>query len=649
MTEYIKGVRLINWRCYRGTQEVDLEPTVYSIVAEEEGNPERSNWLGKSSFGAAIRFALTGELDKNERADGWITEGESEGGVELELSDGTFVSRLRTRGSSTQLEVEVPASIAWEGSNKARILKKDQAQAYLDVITGGADFFNATAFFAQDKTDQLVQMQPAERTAIVSDWLALDQLSVAETWIGRKKLAPLEAETVTSAARVREWETTYKDQAALMMLLGDAEKRYEKFGEELDRARVRMADAKRANETHAAWQAAQRSVGRLSQLRKELANFAVPELPDPKKLTQLRVTRDEETGNLASAKRSLEQARSVAIGDFDGACPVADGFVCPVRDQINRQGDAAEQKVRTCEALVRQSERRKDDATKVLDAVTKENDRARDLARRRDEMKAEISRIEQEVKLYEGMKEPKTEDVIALSEEIEDLTARRLELSRELVTMRLVAEKWKEAETTLKEARLKLSVYRVAMSIVGRAGAQRVLAETALREIARDENRAFERAGVPLGVSVSWARELDRLETFCRECGWEYGKTQSAKSCPFCSAPRKAQLDYALQVELTAVSGGSKKLSGLMFQLSAGAYLRRHLQRGFGSLFIDEPFGSIDRANRVAIAARFASLLEQDFGVRQAFVVAHDVDTLDTLPARIRIVSQGGNSRISVA
>jgi hypothetical protein len=105
---WIERITLRNWFRYRGEHVLDLGPTVYGVTAAAEGDPERSNWLGKSSLMNAVAFALYGWLPEYVRgADDWITRGEEVGGVVVSLSDGSVVRRGKKRGKSVQLEVQV--------------------------------------------------------------------------------------------------------------------------------------------------------------------------------------------------------------------------------------------------------------------------------------------------------------------------------------------------------------------------------------------------------------------------------------------------------------------------------------------------------------------------------------------------------------
>ncbi len=65
---------MTNFACYRGEHVLGLEAKTYAIVARKHDDPERSNFLGKSSLMEAIYFALYGE-HRHRFEDDWITRG----------------------------------------------------------------------------------------------------------------------------------------------------------------------------------------------------------------------------------------------------------------------------------------------------------------------------------------------------------------------------------------------------------------------------------------------------------------------------------------------------------------------------------------------------------------------------------------------
>ncbi len=166
---YIARIAIENFGPYRGRHELDLEPTVYGIVARHDADQGRSNWLGKTWLLAAVRYALHGRLPPGcEDADGWITHGEASGFVGLLLSDGTRVKRSRKRGKSSQLDV-------LHGDDEHA--RQKAAQAVVDELVGlPRDDFEASMVVAQKATARMVTDDPADRTKLIDGWLGLAPL-----------------------------------------------------------------------------------------------------------------------------------------------------------------------------------------------------------------------------------------------------------------------------------------------------------------------------------------------------------------------------------------------------------------------------------------------------------------------------------------
>ncbi len=54
---HVALIELTNWYRFRSVR-LALGPRAYAVEAEADGDPERSNWIGKSALAEAIGFAL---------------------------------------------------------------------------------------------------------------------------------------------------------------------------------------------------------------------------------------------------------------------------------------------------------------------------------------------------------------------------------------------------------------------------------------------------------------------------------------------------------------------------------------------------------------------------------------------------------------
>lgn len=649
---HVVGVRFCNWRCFKGEHELDLEPRVYAVVARHDRDDDRSNWLGKSTFGEGIRFCLTGQLRKDEAADAWITRGEDAGEVSVELSNGMLITRERARGSATRLTIEI------DRGGEVEVLSKDQAQVALDELTGGRDFYDFTAFFEQGKTDRYVRMTPGERTEVVSEWLGLEPVQRAEAHVRRGVLTELQAEydrcsaglQATDQRVAQEPGETGNPIKVMKRLIGRHGQDAEEAQQAATKQRRTIEELNAAAATRAAWLAARDDQARLREIIDELATMprTTGSSASEAKETKARARYQEIQTQHRDAYQELAKKKRLVTQGFDGQCPVSSGVQCPIADKISCAESKKAKEVQQLDHRVDEIAEDLGQAKQAVEVARDETKAAARVAVRRETLKSERARLESRVRAYQGMSEPREVDVAGPSDELARLITDAARASDAVKFWTRELQSYEQRQARMQEIEGRLRVARAACMILGRAGVQRTMGESALGEIATGANAALSRAGVDLRVGVSWSRETKKLDEACRSCGYHYGKGQREKKCPDCGAAREPALDNRLSIDLSAESGGAADITGFVFQLAAAAWLRRRRDRGLASSFIDEPFGAVDRANRLALAAQLHGMLERDFGVEQAFVVAHDPDTLDTLPGRIVIRSDGAHSRVEV-
>jgi hypothetical protein len=130
---HIESVRLVNWGCFKGEHVLDLDAIPYAVVATREGDPERSNWNGKTMLLEAIPFALYG-VHRHRLEEGWISKGEVESSVTL-MFDGWTVCRFRVPGKGTQLEVRM-YNRDLKPEFRGDEFKGDEAQRKIEELVG---------------------------------------------------------------------------------------------------------------------------------------------------------------------------------------------------------------------------------------------------------------------------------------------------------------------------------------------------------------------------------------------------------------------------------------------------------------------------------------------------------------------------------
>lgn len=621
----IAGIRVTNFERFRGEHEADLGPGVYAIIARHESNPDRSNWLGKSSLLSAVRFALHGSV-RSDTLDGVISHGESNMAVDLELSNGLFVSRSRARGKSTQLRVLSP--------NGGRELEFFQAEAQAEIIRqiglSEAEWL-ATSWCEQGMASHLVRTTPAERTEIVNGWLALEPLEVAAGWARRMGLS-VETERARVNGQISSIEQELSEPipadaeiAELEAIIAKA-----KSDREAWKAKVEARSQwRRKNEKREEWEEL------VERLATERNGFAA--LPKPKALAPFEEAYAGLTRAAETACEAYETVSSLAAGEFSGFCPVTE-TLCPSSEHVRATCTGNKSRVVKAKAAATEAVAAEQRARVAFDKLRSEH-------RAYEEARQSVAALETRVKVEPpdpGVEPGAPEDSADATWAVEKLAMLRERMGRR-ATLEKTRDELVEKLSDLNRAR---RAYFEAGSVLGRGGAQRRVAEGAVQAIEREANRRLSRVGIDLRVAVQWGREIKGLASNCDACGVAFPKHQKAVPCENCGAARGPKRDDRLYLDLTDRSGAAEDLAGLVIQLSAAAWLQGRKQSPWSVVALDEPFGQLDPENRRSFARCVQALAGEGFD--QAFVIAHSADILEALPNRIVVTGGDKWSRFRV-
>jgi hypothetical protein len=657
----IERLSIENFGPFRGLHEVDLEDTIYAVTARREDDPERSNWQGKSSFLESIVFALYG-THRHALEDDVITTGEHVVQVQLILSDGTRILRTRRKGKATRLTVHQ------EGQGEA---VQAEAQAAIERLTGLSETdFRATCYIEQKKMSHFVMADPRERMAVLTSWLKLAPLQEAEANL--RDLVKQSTDLVNKHHSDRQAWVSQVNRLA-DVLFPDATSNTVEPRAMYAEIGTRVEDAKKVRDG---------LVGRVSRLELERDRAAGQErdLEDARQwalvceegkalgaslagqdaLTyQARVEAARQSYNdvTADVRRShgeLTQKAALATGAFDGTCPVAN-IPCPAKEvlqsrTVENQGllDTAQVVYQTGLALQKRAKETLEDEERKLQEFNR-------LKAKLENLKEQARRLAPARHRVEKGGVPANLDRAVQAAE---LAGARSELADVEVKLRTWSAMKPELDNYLaqcerlllliEEVNRKLDTLREALMVVGRNGAQRRIAETALTDIESRANALLQESGIDLSLEVKWAREGQGLATHCEACGSTFPTSAKVKSCSKCATPRGPKVVNKLELILSDRSGAAEDLAGGAFQLAASAWLREDRLSAWSTMIVDEPFGSLDATNRRAFATHLAVMLRSRYGFTQAFVVSHHTNVNDALPARIVIVGSESGSRIEL-
>lgn len=644
---HIVGLRLRNFMRFRGEHELTLGPGVWAIIARDEGDLERSNYLGKTALVNAIRWCLEGRVVREEHRvlDEMISYGEGEVAVEIELSDGTFVSRSKKRGKSAELYV------SWTGDIGLGEASGEKAQPLIDDRLGiSRDDRSTTCFADQGELSSLVRMKSTPLTETVEGWLGTAAL-VRAGEICEDRLSRVAVSAQRAEEEVRSLETaagTPEARATLEQRIGELERDLAAEETALREAKRELAlyDQRKRCREHA--DEIERVTREIEEDRKSISDHVIPET--------LKADLNAKTAILLKLKWEQGELGKLTAGRFDGKCPVSPGFVCPARTEID---DRKVENVRLWELKtkdVRESEVEVGVAREALGEEERE-------ARRQERIRVRIEEMEKQVASRRSKVEDfATRGVLPLEDgpdgelpgepEIPETT---YTLKRDLEDARRSREDREKAASELPTARLALSrlseslrAHRAALAVLGPEGARRRAVERSVSAIWSDASRRLRDAGVSLEVSADWGRETGSPAKNCPECGTAFGSSARIKSCPRCGATRGLAVKHEFRTRLSHRSGAADDMGGFALRLAAFSWkkAREGFDLSFG--FFDEPAASMDRAHRRAMGTHLLRLVAGS-ELDQVLVISHDSGFLDACPRRIMVTGRGQWSSVEVA
>lgn len=625
----LQRVVLENWMRYAGRVQVDLGAGVFGVVAQYADDPRRSNWAGKTAVLEAVRFALYG-VHRFDREDAWITHGESEGSVQVELTGGIVVHRSRKRGSPTRLSVKVDGT---EATGPA-------AQLVLNERLGlDAAAFGQTCWFGQRGFAGFVLDTPAARMERVESWLRLERVQDA-----------LERARDTLRGRLQD-EARYE--AQLAALRTDKPADLEAARQQQQAAKQLSDDAEAALTLAIEQNNLQAQAQQALSLQQDFDNLVARGKQEASELQRLeavyaglpdvRPQYDEARAALGLLEGELNRRLAVARGGFDGKCPVmcddcpaaghVEAAVTANAEQLQQGRAEARQAREALQVLLSQIEAR--DAAGA--AVAQSRQHLSSLRAQAVGLKKRLGEIPQAPQSVPDLASARAAAKQALLQsqqadswvaQVEERQAKQAELQAWLTAR----------QAQRREAAVVVEIFRVSL---------RKIAEAALADIEADANAILAAAGIQLTVSVQWQRTGQGLATHCTACGQALPTSAKVKQCPACKAERGPKQVERLDLQLSDTSGAAEDLAGAALQLAAWDWVRRDRNVGWGVAFLDEPFGALDGANRRGFATALQVMLTQRF--QQAFVVAHHDDVTDALERRLTVKADEYGSALEVS
>jgi hypothetical protein len=649
----LSGLLLCNWERFDGANALSLEAKAYSVVARHERDPERSNWLGKSSLTRAIRFVLYGDHPYRTE-DEWITRGRPDGQVSATLLEedprsAVIVERSRLRGKSTQLRVILPGGEVACGPDAQAVVERILGLRLLD--------YEHTCEFEQGKMARLVTAKPEERMGVVGEWLEMAPLeraaehnaqALAEVLRERDSLADLHRAAEAHLAQLYQgWDADGAKArlASLSLVAAEAE-------DLLKRARERMESAQEACLKASRNWDYQELVAEGKRLAAEVDAVDADALQATLKAAGKVL--DAAQGEAGVARKALEERVRLRTAGFDGQCPVT-RRECPAREQVDehvRQDASEVQRLRVvAESTGARLTVARTAESAAREAVYLDETKCRRLEDLRESARKMVEGGVGPAEPLDRLNAARAEALTLVHQAEEALRSARLEEARQRDRIEEAGRQLvRIEELAAKEKALadRLATLSEAALILGRNGAQRRISEPFLAAIGDGANEALQECGVGLTVGVQWEHEGKDPARACAACGFPFPDSRKVKACGRCGAARGRNIINRLEFPMSADGGAARDLAGIALQLSAAEWLRGRRGAAWRVACLDEPLAQCDRAHRRVMTKAFAAMLTGRFGFEQAFIISHSPETQAALPGTILVTADDERSRVEV-
>lgn len=657
---HVASAAIENWMRFRGKHRREFGQGAHGITCRWEHDPNRSNFGGKSGFIEAVfQFALFGK-HRFRTEDAWITRGEKQGSVIVELVDGErslVVGRRRERGKATKLLVTIA-----DGAGNVSTLLGDEAQLAIEREIGlGFEDFSNSCYLGQKQMARFVSDRPGDRMDIVSGWFRLGPLGDAVASVSEQLGKVLDEVDALERSRAAVRDGIAQVLAPHPRLVVDGKVvdangmglEAEWLDEEIYLAKknAERLERERSEQTQTAHDFADAREYRViveegKALRARVEGYA-GDVPDADALAALRGQLEGLQENLGKWGEQVAQKRQLVQGKFDGTCPVA-GIACPATKEINAQTEA------NAELLAFASQQYNLFAGKRA-ALAAQIASGEKLARRLEEDRRERERLKERALRLKpaAMRTEGKQEVDSASLDVALRTARDAlsALERERAELEAARALVGRQEALLAKAEGELVVLRARATVLAEArrclvAAEREVAMGNLAEIEEGANRALAELGIDLTVAVTWERETKQLAKHCDACGAAYPASQKAKSCAKCGAVRGPHMERKLEIAPSEHSGGSEDLAGICVQLAAAAWLRQDRGAAWAVAILDEPGAALDATHRAALSGNLPRLL-RGFGFEQSFLTSHSPSMVYACPSQVEIIAEENGSKFA--
>jgi DNA repair exonuclease SbcCD ATPase subunit len=647
---------------------------VFGILAQGKDDPDRSNFIGKTTTIEAIRYNLTG-LSRASKETSLIHHNTDSMLTELVLLD---------LDSNAEYTIKRGRAISGEGlleysDSKLIGEKSEQAKNYLEQLLGMTpDDFDLTIFFKQSEINQFMNLGPSDKKKMLMNW------QNNEHWIEKEK------------AVLRDLKDK-KDELKMIRLMIDnlnndvgslenLQQRYAKSSidlkllqKEVNQLEVEFDKIKSIQKiTESEALNAKRKYDNCVEEYKKITDHlnSLSNIED--KINEIEVVDSSELyekqkaiiSKLPMLEKSLDEKTKLfqkLIELNTGLCPIlsesCDRIKLSDSDRLSKEKEIKDLKNSVL------SFKQKYERISLEIKTNESNKDKRQLLQNKLNKKSELEQLQLSLKTQaQTFKEIYLKyDATAASKEKElasNLTTKKGELQSLSNQVAVLDEKIRVVEQNEKKAdelRNKLQALSEQVDdlayvayMFGKNGIPSLEIENSFQEIEDEINYILSQL-VDISLEFKPDRELKAWEEYCLSCGFKYPKNYKKANCSECNEPRrrKRKDELALNViengnesDFDMCSGGLKTLISLAVRTALTQLRKRQNKSNLNILFLDEIDSALDKTNKTHVVSLINNVLHKKLGFKQIFWISHDKNISHNVPYTLLVKGYDTYSKV---
>jgi DNA repair exonuclease SbcCD ATPase subunit len=661
--------------------ELDFsDKTIVGIRAEGIDDPERSNYIGKTTLMEAVYFCVTGRSRADKDIE-LIHDGEEVMEVITVWKDVNGNSHKIRRGRDIKNNGVIEVGFADKG--------KDPQQAIDDLFGITADDLEQIFFFKQQEIHEFMNLTADRKKKLMMKWLKNDHWKDKETAVGEdvkaKKTLIYEKQLIVKNAEIAvgDEQNVMDMYSSAKTTLGMEATALVKLRGQIDEASGGMT-RKQYDQHRAAREKIQQRIDTISERvhaqEERIKRYEGIKL-DPKYDTVEKVLAEKkkyEDGKLKLKESALNikvesKELSFKLEDIKlnkGMCPILkkscdlikpEGTAEEIQTKLTANAKKiaeAEDKIAKCENTLA-AIKKHEEALSTKAILKKQIDESIDYKEEVRELDKEFTEHGKKMEEYDPEAEERVLELKMEASQIEERIAQVERIIGGLEQKMKVVDANKDtlakARSEIIDLNTELGDLQYLAFMFGRNGIPSLEIENAFTEIENDVNYILDLINPDIRVTIRPEKELQAWEPNCPTCGFMFPKGYRKSECEQCDTPRmkkrKDELtfvveDKGVERSFKMCSGGLKTVISLAVRVALSLLVKRQNKTNFSTIFLDEIDSALDATHKEQIKDLVVRVLVNQLGFAQVLWISHDKTISQSVPHTILVKGYKNHSEL---